>query len=957
VKHVVETETTLTAGEPHGLLAVGQATGGEYRYEHCLHHLFEKQVQATPARIALREAHDCGDVYHELEFGALDVPASEGLKLCCFKVNPYLHRYSKGLLARVVDLAGDGLEHLNLIGSHRRTHKPVVINDALQSLLAYFDGRSNLQSLHQRLQDDGHEFVVYTLDTAPSRGLHLSCERKSFLLEQRFENLSSLVKVLYRANLVEVAGFCTGVQAGPAIRLATEGKDAEHKEDRLCKDTLVPKSRAPLSPVLLLGATSGSATVGLLYLGSYLRRHGVEAFCQFNDIHNDRASMEQNIQYLLGQIKPKLVGVSLKWSPYIARGLEICRLVKKHAPEVKIVLGGDTATYFAEELIQDGNVDYVIRGDGELPLLRLVMGDQEIPNCTYKRRGVVVRTPTTYVHGEGNSAEIYLSHLDELLVSPTDLFWSPFLFVPTGQGCSMHCFYCAGSSENQRRVFNRERPYLRPIQQVRQDILRTKEYNATLMFDFDLPEYDSLDYYRRLWEGLDLGAHSVGFAFWDIPCADLVALVARTFKHASLLIDVCSLSERHRQHLASLKAVKPQPTDAQILEFFDVCEEHDNVEVSISVISGLPCFAEEDVRSSEEMLSRIMSTYTCFRTLELGALHAQPGAPLTSMYGEFGMAQSASTYEEYLECSKANLERHERGPGSRRLRHPLIRYQDEGLNALAGRHFEETITRLSGHQRKRRRGVRYHYLELSYQTLNQRADRVANHLTRMGVGRGTTVGICAEPSSEMVAAILGIWKAGGAYVPLGPQVPSERLSFMLEDSAMSVLLTQEALVARLPTGQIPVVCLDGDWMDVGEEDGAAPASQIMPENVACLVYTADSSDKPKRVRITHRELCSLVMAQMRGSVLQPEDRVLRQTLRGVDDSLLEGFSTLLRGATLCLVLLGGLFVLWFPTSPSLGSGQGPEDRSSDGLDLSRVADQSPSPVSPQERGRRQSHVG
>lgn len=960
--HDNDMEMTLTGGERHELLAVRQATEGESLDQHCLHQLFQQQVQAAPGRIALREAHDFGDVYHELEFGAPDLPASEGLKLCCLKVNPYIHRYSKGLLARTIDLDGDEVQHLNLVGSHRRNHNPLVINDALQSLLACLDGRSNLQSLHQRLQDDRHECVVYTLDTASGGGLHLSWERRSVVLGQRFENLASLVKILYRANLVEVAGFCTGVEEGPAIRLAAEGKDEEHKGDTLWKDTLVPKSRSPLSPVLLLGATSGSATVGLLYLGSYLRRHGVEAYCQFNDIHNDRASMERNIRYLLGQVKPKLVGVSLKWSPYIARGLEICRLIKKHAPQVKIVLGGDTATYFADELIQDDHVDYVIRGDGELPLLRLVMGDEEIPNCTYKRDGAVVRSATTYVHNERNSAEIYLSHLDELLVWPADLFWSPFLFVPTGQGCSMHCFYCAGSRENQRRVFNRKGPYLRPIERVRQDIRRAKEYNSTLMFDFDLPEYDSLDHYRRLWEGLGLRSHSVGFAFWDIPSADLVALVARTFKHASLLIDVCSLSERHRQQLASLKVVKPQPTDAQILEFFDVCEQHDNVEVSISVISGLPCFAEEDVRSSEEMLSRIMKTYTSFRTLELGPLHAQPGAPITSMYGEFGMAQSAGTYQEYLECSKANLERHGRDPDSRRLRHPLICYKDDRLNALVGRHFEETMVRLNDHQRKRLHRARYYHEELTYGELNARADRLAGHLTKMGVGPGTMVGICAEPSSEMVAAILGVWKAGGAYVPLGPQVSSERLSFMLEGSAISVLLTQEALLARLPRCDVPVICLDREWAAVAEEDAADLASQATPENVACVIYTTDSRGKPRRVMITHRRFCSLIVAQIRGCALRPEDRELQHALRSLDASLLEGFTTLLSGATLCLVLLGGLFVLGFPigplTGPSLGSGQGPGRRSNDGLALNGAApDQSPSPMSRQEQESRQSHVG
>jgi non-ribosomal peptide synthetase component F len=297
-----------------------------------------------------------------------------------------------------------------------------------------------------------------------------------------------------------------------------------------------------------------------------------------------------------------------------------------------------------------------------------------------------------------------------------------------------------------------------------------------------------------------------------------------------------------------------------------------------------------------------------------------------------------------------------------KLRYPLIRYQDEGLNALAGRHFEETTNRLVGHLRKRRRRARYHHEELTYQALNQRANQLANHLRRMGVEPETVVGICAERSAERVVGILGVLKAGGACFSLDPQVPSKQLLLMLEDSAIAVLLTQEALLERLPRCDVPVICLDRDWATVGEEDTADLAGQTTPENAACVIYTTDSDGKPKRVRITHRELCSLVMAQTRGSALRPEDRVLQQALRSFDPSLLEVFATLLRGATLCLVLLGGLFVLGFPiglsAGPSLGSGQGPGRRSNDGLALNRAAPgQAPSPMSRQEQGRRQSHAG
>ncbi|WP_137669642.1 AMP-binding protein, partial [Sphaerospermopsis reniformis] len=87
--------------------------------------------------------------------------------------------------------------------------------------------------------------------------------------------------------------------------------------------------------------------------------------------------------------------------------------------------------------------------------------------------------------------------------------------------------------------------------------------------------------------------------------------------------------------------------------------------------------------------------------------------------------------------------------------------------------------------------------QLTYQQLNSRANQLAHHLQSLGVKTETLVGICVERSLEMVIGLLGILKAGGAYVPLDPEYPTERLSFMLEDAQVSVLLTQKSLLNQL----------------------------------------------------------------------------------------------------------------------------------------------------------------
>ena len=92
--------------------------------------------------------------------------------------------------------------------------------------------------------------------------------------------------------------------------------------------------------------------------------------------------------------------------------------------------------------------------------------------------------------------------------------------------------------------------------------------------------------------------------------------------------------------------------------------------------------------------------------------------------------------------------------------------------------------------------VVYEEQQLTYRELNRRANQLAHYLRSLGVGPEVLVGICVERSVEMVVGLLGILKAGGAYVPLDPEYPRERLSFMLDDARVSVLLTQ-AIVDRV----------------------------------------------------------------------------------------------------------------------------------------------------------------
>jgi len=194
--------------------------------------------------------------------------------------------------------------------------------------------------------------------------------------------------------------------------------------------------------------------------------------------------------------------------------------------------------------------------------------------------------------------------------------------------------------------------------------------------------------------------------------------------------------------------------------------------------------------------------------------------------------------------------------------------------------------------------------QLTYQELNHQANKIAHYLQSLGVGQEVLVGICVERSLSMVVGLLGILKAGGAYVPLDPTYPKERLSFMLSDSQVQVLLTQQKFLEGFTGSGAKVVCLD-DVFDSNEnrynlQSKKNPHSGVAPENLAYVIYTSGSTGTPKGVLIQHQGLCNLAQAQVRLFDVHPHSRVLQFASFSFDASVWEIVMALCSGASLYL---------------------------------------------------------
>ncbi|HEY4389209.1 MAG TPA: amino acid adenylation domain-containing protein, partial [Ktedonobacteraceae bacterium] len=189
---------------------------------------------------------------------------------------------------------------------------------------------------------------------------------------------------------------------------------------------------------------------------------------------------------------------------------------------------------------------------------------------------------------------------------------------------------------------------------------------------------------------------------------------------------------------------------------------------------------------------------------------------------------------------------------------------------------------------------------LTYGELNQRANRLAHYLRQSGVGAEVPVGICVERSPEMIVGLLGILKAGGIHVPLDSAAPPERIAFIMSDTSMPVLLTQQSLLTKFPEPHPHTVCLDSDEAVISQQPATNPAHEVTGEHLAYIIYTSGSTGRPKGVLVEHHALASHCGAIIEAQQLSADDCTLQFNSISFDASLEQILPPLLVGARLVL---------------------------------------------------------
>lgn len=216
-----------------------------------------------------------------------------------------------------------------------------------------------------------------------------------------------------------------------------------------------------------------------------------------------------------------------------------------------------------------------------------------------------------------------------------------------------------------------------------------------------------------------------------------------------------------------------------------------------------------------------------------------------------------------------------------------------GIHTLIERQCKETPDRIA---------VEFNDNTLSYRDLDLRSNKLAAYLKNLGAAPGTLIGVSLKRSQEMLIAMLGILKTGAAYVPLDPDFPGERISYMISDAGIKLLISEESVIKQLPEFDGVIVSIDKDARSIDKcSPSALHFTDFDSESIAYVIYTSGSTGKPKGVQVPHRAVVNFLSSMKHTPGITQEDTVLALTTLSFDIAVLELLLPLTVGARCVIV--------------------------------------------------------
>ncbi|MGA9335593.1 MAG: TIGR04190 family B12-binding domain/radical SAM domain protein [Rudaea sp.] len=309
----------------------------------------------------------------------------------------------------------------------------------------------------------------------------------------------------------------------------------------------------PVSDMIPSSTVFEMYPLGFLTIASYLRDQGLNVRI-VNLALRMMNSRRFDVPRFLARLKPKAVGIDLHWLPHAHGALEVARIVKEIHPDVPVIMGGLSSTYFHKELIAYPQVDYVFRGDStEPPLHRLLVALQEgepidnIPNLTWKREGEIRINPLIFIPPSLDYVDLRPDLMVEMVMRYRDLqstlpfngWWNnPITTVFTVKGCAHECITCGSSQTTCTHLTRRTRPVFRsPASLVANMKAICRLTRAPILLVGDLLQA-SREHAQAVLDRLREARlpNEIVFEFFTVPPAEFLQEIDRCVRHWSMEI-------------------------------------------------------------------------------------------------------------------------------------------------------------------------------------------------------------------------------------------------------------------------------------------------------------------------------------------------------------------------------------------------------------------------------------
>ena len=427
------------------------------------------------------------------------------------------------------------------------------------------------------------------------------------------------------------------------------------------------------------GRPYGLIPVGLPALVNILRQNGI----QVRGVSHALELYLDRLFNLKGWLKRfsgvKIVLIDLHWYEHCYGALDVARAVKEVLPGAWTVLGGLSATGFAVEILHEyPEVDFILRGDAEKPLLELVQlllaapepaqlaaGLATVPNLSYRREQQVIENPLGYTAETDDLDRLDFVNLDfldhyqqyfvheyivaDLSMARTALDKDPFRgrWLLTARGCKYHCSYCGGSRESHKQLAGRNGIVLRSPQAVLQDLAQLQEKGVhQASMTYDLAELGE-EYWQTLFEGIRREKIKIGIynEFFQIPEPEFIRQLARTADMTHTCVALSSLAGTERVRRLNGKHYSNQ----QLFQVLDVLAQYEYY-IFVYFSLNLPGETTETFQNTLQLAKDIYQFYPKSRLKMLNTVHTiDPVSPMNMYAEKFGVVSTMKTFNDFYE--------------------------------------------------------------------------------------------------------------------------------------------------------------------------------------------------------------------------------------------------------------------------------------------------------------------